>query len=95
MALLLVTWHARGAEGASLLVAVVLTWHMKRQQLAATVMWHVMGLWTRDEVDSGGQQGVQLTWGHPFPGLLVLMLMLALPMLSLSLNRSLLLSSCA
>ena len=62
-----------------MLVAVVLTWHTKRQWLAATVMWHIVGLWMCDEVDSGGQQGAQLTWGHPFPGLLVLMLMLALP----------------
>ena len=78
-----------GAGGALLLVAVVLTWHMKQRQLAATVTWHVVGLWTHDEVDSGGQRGVQLTWGHPFPGLLVLMLVLALPM------SSSLLSSCA
>ena len=68
-----------------MLVAVVLTWHTKRQGLAARVMWHVVGLWTRDEVGSGGQQGAQLTWGHPFPGLLVLMLVLALPMSSSSL----------
>ena len=63
-----------------MLVAVVLMWHTKRRRLAVRVMWHVVGLWTRDEVDSGGQQGAQLTWGHPFPGLLVLMLVLALPM---------------
>ena len=61
-----------------MLVAVVLTWHTKRRRLAARVTWHVVGLWMRDEVDSGGQQGSQLTWGHPFPGLLVLMLVLAL-----------------
>ena len=78
-----------------MLVAVVLTWHTKRRRLAATVTWHVMGLWMRNEVDSGGQWGVQLTWGHPFPGLLVLMLMLMLPMLSSSSNWSLSSSSCA
>ena len=78
-----------GAGGVSLLVAVVLTWHMKQRRLAATVMWHIVGLWTHDEVDSGGQWGAQLTWGHPFPGLLVLMLVLVLPM------SSLLLLSCA
>ena len=77
-----------GAGGASLLVAVVLTWHTKWQRLAATVTWHVVGLWTHDEVDSGGQWGVQLTWGHPFSGLLLLMLVLMLPMSSSS-------SSCA
>ena len=78
-----------GAGGASLLVAVVLTWHTERWRLAVMVTWHVVGLWTHDEVDSGGQRGAQLTWGHPFPGLLVLILMLALPTLLL------LLSSCA
>ena len=62
-----------------MLVAVVLTWHTKRQRLAARVTWHIVRLWTRDEVDSGGQRGVQLTWGHLFPGLLVLMLVLTLP----------------
>ena len=72
-----------------MLVAVVLTWHTKRRWLAARVTWHVVGLWMRDEVDSGGQRGAQLTWGHPFPGLLVLMLVLVLPTLSL------LLLSCA
>ena len=74
-----------GAGGASLLVAVVLTWHTKWRWLAERVTWHVVGLWTCDEVDSGGQQGAQLTWGHPFPGLLVLMLVLALPTSSSSL----------
>ena len=69
-----------GAGGASLLVVVVLMWHTKWQRLAARVTWHVVGLWTCDEVDSGGQRGAQLTWGHLFPGLLVLMLVLALPM---------------
>ena len=68
-----------------MLVAVVLMWHTKRRQLAARVTWHVVGLWMRDEVDSGGQRGAQLTWGHPFPGLLVLMLVLALPTSSSSL----------
>ena len=72
-----------------MLVAVVLTWHTKRRRQAARVTWHIVGLWTHDEVDSGGQRGAQLTWGHPFPGLLVLMLVLALPMSSSSL------SSCA
>ena len=71
-----------------MLVVVMLTWHTKRR-LAATVTWHVVGLWTRDEVDGGGQRGAQLTWGHPFPGLLVLMLVLALPTSSSSSNRSL------
>ena len=65
-----------------MLVAVVLTWHTKRRRLAARVTWHVVGLWTCNEVDSGGRRGAQLTWGHPFPGLLVLMLVLALPTLS-------------
>ena len=72
-----------------MLVAVVLTWHTKRWRLAARVTWHIVGLWTRNEVDSSGQRGVQLTWGHPFPGLLVLMLVLALP------TSSSLLLSCA
>jgi len=90
VASLLVTWHAGGA---SLLVAAMLTWHTKRWRLAATVTWHVVGLWTRDEVEGGGQRGAQLTWGHPFPGLLVLVLVLALPTSSSSSNR--LLSSCA
>ena len=78
-----------GAGGASLLVAVVLTWHTKWRRLAARVTWHVVGLWMHNEVDSGGQRGVQLTWGHPFPGLLVLMLVLVLP------TSLLLLLSCA
>ena len=65
-----------------MLVVVVLTWHMKRRWLAARVTWHIVGLWMCDEVDSGGQRGAQLTWGHLFPGLLVLMLVLALPMSS-------------
>ena len=30
-----------------------------------------------DEVGGSGQQGVQLTWEHLFPGLLVLMLLLS------------------
>jgi len=77
-----------GAGGASLLVAAMLTWHTKRRRLAVTVTWHIVGLWTCDEVDGGGQQGAQLTWGHPFPGLLVLVLVLALPTSSSSLNRS-------
>ena len=72
-----------------MLVVVVLTWHTKRRRLAARVTWHIVGLWTCDEVDSGGQRGAQLTWGHPFPGLLVLMLVLTLPM------SLLLLLSCA
>jgi hypothetical protein len=95
-----VTWHARGCWGCVVVggvaverVVVVLTWHTKRPWLAATVTWRIVGLWMRDEVGGGGQQGAQLTWGNPFPGLLVLMLALALPTSSLSLNRSLLLSS--
>ena len=68
-------------------VVAVLMWHTKRWQLAATVMWCIVGLWMLDEVGGGGQQGVQLTWGNWFPGLLMLML----PMLLSSSNQLLLL----
>jgi hypothetical protein len=43
----------------------------------------------RNEVGGGGQRGAQLTWGNPFPGLLVLVLALVLPTSSSSSsNRS-------
>jgi hypothetical protein len=93
VALSSVTWHARGCWGCVVVggvaverVAAVLMWHTKRPQLAATVTWHVVGLWMCDEVGGGGQRGAQLTWGNPFPGLLVLVLVLALPTLLSSSN---------
>ena len=88
----LVTWHERGAGGGADVggmaverAAAVLTWHTKRQRqrLAPTVTWHVVGLWMRDEVGGGGQQGGATHLWTPFPGLL------ALPMSSSSSNPSL------
>ena len=76
----------------------VLTWHTKQPWLAATVMWCVVGLWMHDEVGGGGQRGAQLTWGNPFPGLLVLALPTSLSSsnrLSSSLNRLSLSLCCA
>jgi hypothetical protein len=87
----LVTWHKRGTGGGADVggmaverAAAVLMWHTKwqRQRLALTVMWHVMGLWMRDEVGGGGQRGGATHLWTPFPGLL------ALPPLSSSSNLS-------
>ena len=63
--------------------------HETGQQLAMTVIWHVVGLWMCNEVGGGRQQVVQLTWEHLFPGLLMLMLPSSLS------SSSWLLSSCA
>ena len=57
------------------------------------VMWHIVGLWMCDEVGNGGQQGVQLTWENLFSGLLMLVLVLALTLLTLSSSLNWLLSS--
>jgi hypothetical protein len=77
----LVTWHERGAGGGADVggmaverAAAVLTWHTKwrRQRLAPTVTWHVVGLWMRDEVGGGGQRGGATHLWTLFPGLLAL-----------------------
>ena len=85
--LLLVMWHMKGwrwCHHSGVIIIIVVVGDVGHERVAEVASLWVM--WMHDEVGSGGQWGVQLTWGHPFPGLLMLMLMLMLPTLSSSLN---------